>query len=145
MATTQERLQRVDELEKLEKLYRDSPDAKPARRASLNEWCRRLLFGWLALFVSVVLFEPAPSNPEAAVPAWGTVLLTAFTVAFVVAVAGLSRRRPWGLRASLVAGGLGIAIGAACALTDHHMGVWAAYETVAFSGLAGASWIATRG
>jgi hypothetical protein len=141
MATTEDRLHGVEELEEL---YRNSPDAEPPRRDSLNDWCRRLLFGWLAVFGSIVLFEPAPSNPNAAVPAWGNVLLTAFTLALVAAVVGLSRRRPWALRASVIAGGLGVAIGAACAVTDHHAGFWAGYEIVTFSGLAAASWIATR-
>jgi hypothetical protein len=140
MATTEDRLQRVDELEEV---YRNSPDVEPPPRNYLPDWCRRLLAGWLAVFVSFLLFEPAP-DAEAVVPMWGTVLLTAFTVAFAAAIVGLSYRRSWGLRASLVAGGLGIVLAAACAATDHHMGMWPAYEMVAFFGLAAASWIATR-
>lgn len=141
MATTEERLQPVDQLEEL---YRESPDVEPPRRPALNDWCRRLIIGWLAVFGSIVLFEPAPTNPEAAVPAWGNMLLTTFTVALFATLVGLSLRRPWALRASVAAGGLGIAIGAACVVTDHHMGFWGAYEIVAFSGLTAASYIGSR-
>jgi hypothetical protein len=141
MATTEDRLH---EVERLEELFRDSPDTEPPRRVSLTDWCRWLLLGWVAVFGSIVLLEPAPSNPNAPVPAWGNLLLTAFTIAFVAGVVGLVRRRPWGLRASVVAGGLGIVIGAACAVTDHHVGFWGAYEIVAFSGLTTASLIATK-
>jgi peptidoglycan/LPS O-acetylase OafA/YrhL len=141
MATTEDRLQPVDQLEQL---YRNSPDVEPPRRLSLNDWCPRLLTAWLAVFGSIVLFEPAPSDPQAAVPAWGTMLLAAFTVALLAAIVGLSLRRPWSLRASVGAGALGIAIGAACVVTDHHMGFWGAYEIVAFSGLTAASYIGTR-
>jgi hypothetical protein len=144
MVTTQDRLLGREEVEELEELYRSSPDVEPVRRDSLNEWCRRILFGWVVVIGSIALFEPAPSNPNAAVPAWGNVLLTAFSVALVAGFVGLSRRRPWALRASVVAGGLGVAIGAACMLTDHHVGFWGAYEIVAFSGLAAGSWFATR-
>jgi hypothetical protein len=140
MAMTRDRLQTVEELEEL---YRVSPDVEPPRDA-LTDWCRRLLFGWLAVIGSIVVFEPAPSNPNAAVPAWGNVLLLAFFVSLAAALAGLSRRRPWALRASVVAGALGIVVGAACALTDHHVGFWSAYEIMAFSGLASASWFSMR-
>jgi hypothetical protein len=159
MAMTRDRLQAVEklqeveklqavaklqEVEKLEGLYRASPDVESPRRDALTDWCRRLLFGWVAVIGSIVVFEPAPSNPNAAVPAWGNVLLLAFFVALAVGLAGLSRRRPWSLRASVVAGGLGVAVGAACALTDHHVGYWSAYEIVAFSGLTAASWFSMR-
>ncbi len=141
MATTEDRLHGVEELEEL---YRASPDVEPPRRDGLTTWCRRLFVGWLVVIGSIVVFEPAPSNPDTAVPAWGNALLLAFFVALAAGLVGLSRRRPWALRASVVAGGLGIAVGAACALTDHHVGFWGAYEMVAFSGLTAAGWIATR-
>jgi peptidoglycan/LPS O-acetylase OafA/YrhL len=144
MAMTRDRLQAAEELQELEELYRASPDVEPPRRDALTDWCRWLFVGWLAVIGSIVVFEPAPSNPDAAVPAWGNVLLLAFFVALATGLVGLSRRRPWALRASVVAGGLGIAVGAACALTDHHVGFWGAYEIVAFSGLTAAGWIATR-
>jgi hypothetical protein len=139
MATTQDRLRGVEELEEL---YRASPDSDQDRRPTQSDWSHRILWGWLAVFGSIVLFEPAPANPAAAVPVWANILLMVFTVALLAGVVGLSLRRAWGLRASLVAGGLGMAIGAACVLTDHHPGVWGAYEIVAFSGLAVASGVA---
>jgi peptidoglycan/LPS O-acetylase OafA/YrhL len=144
MAMTQDRVKTLEERDELEKLYRSSPDLEPPRRASLNDWCRRLLVGWAVVIGSIVLFEPAPSNPNAAIPAWGTFLGLAFTAALVAGLAGLSSRRPWGLRASVVAGGLGLAIGAACVLTDHHVGFWGGYEMAAFSGLAATSWFAAK-
>ena len=144
MAMTQDRVQEVEERDELEELDRTSAGMESLRRASLNDWCRRLLVGWAVVIGSIVLFEPAPSDPNAAVPTWGNVLVLAFTAALVAGLAGLSRRRPWGLRASVVAGGLGLAIGAACVLTDHHVGFWGWYEMAAFSGLAATGWFAAK-
>ena len=143
MAMTRDRVQEVEARDELEELYGSSPDLESSRRAALNDWSRRLLVGWAAVIGSIVLFEPTPSN-NAPVPAWGNVLGLAFTVALVAGLAGLSRRRPWALRASIVAGGLGLAIGAACVLTDHHVGFWGWYEMAAFSGLAATSWFAAK-
>jgi hypothetical protein len=143
MAMTQDRVQEVEERDQLE-LDRSTADLESSRGASLNDWCRRLLVGWAVVIGSIVLFEPAPSDPNAAVPMWGNVLVLAFTAALVAGLAGLSRRRPWGLRASVVAGGLGLAIGAACVLTDHHVGFWGWYEMAAFSGLAATGWFAAK-
>ena len=144
MAMTQDRVQEVEGRDELEELYGSSPDLESPRRGALNDWTRRLLVAWATVIGSIVLFEPAPSDPNAAVPAWGNVLGLAFTVALVAALAGLSRRRPSGLRASVVAGGLGLAIGAACVLTDHHVGFWGWYEMAAFSGLAATGWFAAK-
>jgi hypothetical protein len=141
---TQDRVHEVEERDELEELYGSSPDLESSSGASLSDWSRRLLVAWAAVIGSIVLFEPAPSDPNAAVPAWGNVLGIAFTVALVAGLAGLSRRRPWGLRASVVAGSLGLAIGAACVLTDHHVGFWGWYEMAAFSGLAASSWFAAK-
>jgi peptidoglycan/LPS O-acetylase OafA/YrhL len=143
MAMTQDRVQEVEERDELKELYGSSLDLE-SPRAALNDWSRRLLVAWAAVIGSIVLFEPAPSDPNAAVPAWGNVLGIAFTVALVAALAGLSRRRPWGFRASVLAGGLGLAIGAACVLTDHHVGFWGWYEMAAFSGLAATGWFAAK-
>jgi hypothetical protein len=137
-------VQEVEERDALEELYGSSPDLESPRRVALNDWCRRLLVGWAAVIGSIVLFEPAPSDPNAAVPVWGTVLGLAFTAALVAGLAGLSRRRPWAFRASIVAGSLGLAIGAACVLTDHHVGFWGWYEMAAFSGLGATSWFAAK-
>ena len=142
MATTQDRLQ---EVEKLDELYDGTSETELARESdSLRNWTRGLLYGWLAVFGSIVLLEPSPANPNAPIPAWGNVLLTAFTFALGAGLVGLIRQRPWALRASLVAGALGMVIGGACALTDHHSLLWAGYEMVGFSGLTAASWIATK-
>lgn len=141
MATTEERLNKPDELEEL---YRNSPDTEPRRPASLEDWSRRLLIGWLAVFGSIMLFEPAPTNADLAIPVWANVLLTTFTVALAAGIVGLSLRRPWGVRTSLLAGGLGVVIGGACVVTDHHTTFWGMYEIVAFSGLTAASWVATK-
>jgi hypothetical protein len=143
MAMTRDRVQEVEE-RKLEERYGSSPDLETPRRAALNDWSRRLLVGWAVVIGSIVLFEPVPSNPNAAVPAWANVLGLAFMGALVATFAGLSRRRPWGLRASVVAGGLGLAIGTACVLTDHHVGFWGWYEMATFSGLAATGWFAAK-
>ncbi len=151
MATTQDRLRPSERLEELWK----QPSAKHERtridslqrvrhvsRGS-RDWSRPLLAAWVAIVAALFIFEPRPSDPTAT-PLWGTIVLLAFTYAMVASMIGLANRRPWGLRASALAGGLGMIVAGACVATGHHTGAWWIIEGVAFTGLAAGSLAALR-
>jgi hypothetical protein len=150
MATTEDRL-RQSELEELWEQPSTEPqrtraDSFPSVRASTREirdWSRPLLVGWIAVMATLYIFEPSPTDP-AAIPLWGTILLVAFSYALIGSIFGLAGRRPWGLRASALAGGIGMIVAGACAATGHHAGAWWIFEGVAFTGLAAGSLAALR-
>ncbi|MDQ3766137.1 MAG: hypothetical protein M3346_02175 [Actinomycetota bacterium] len=151
MATTEDPLL---EAERLEEVWRrPSAEPEPARsdasprgarplRPGLD-WSRPLLVTWGAVMIALMIFEPRPTDPTAT-PLWGELLLFGFTYALLACVVGLAIRRRWGLGTSALAGGMGMVIAAACAVTGHHAGAWWVVEGVAFTGLATGSLIALR-
>ena len=149
MATTQDRMRQSERLEELWK----QPAAKPERtridslpRKAYREsrdWSRSLLAAWIAIMVALYVLEPRPSDPGAT-PLLGTIVLLAFAYALISSTIGLAGRRPWGLGASALAGGLGMVVAGACAATGHHAGAWWVIEGVAFTGLAVGSIAALR-
>ena len=151
MATTEDRLRQSEQLEELWEQPSTEPqrtraDSFPSVLASTREirdWSRPLLVGWIAVMATVNIFEPSPTDP-AAIPLWGTILLVAFSYALIGSIFGLAGRRPWGLRTSALAGGLGMILAGACAATGHHAGAWWIFEGVAFTGLAAGSLAALR-
>lgn len=151
MATTKDRLRQTEQLEELLKQPYAEPDrtqtdlSPPAEEASRTsrDLSRPLLVGWAGIMAVLYLFEPRPTDP-ATTPLWGTILLLAFTYTLFAAMAGLAVRRPWGLATSALAGGLGIAIAGACAVTGHHAGAWWIAEGLAFAGIGAASLAALR-
>jgi hypothetical protein len=151
MATTEDRLRETEQLEELlrqpsaepVRIKTDpSPPAEEASRTS-RDWSRPLLGAWVAIMAVLYIFEPRPTDPTAP-PLWGTILLLAFTYALFASMAGLAVRRPWGLATSAIAGGLGIAIAGACAMTGHHAGAWWIAEGLAFTGMTAGSLAALR-
>jgi hypothetical protein len=144
MATTEDRLAGVEELERLYK----SPDASPPQGRSepertsgrtqsvvLAKDARRLLIAWIAVVGAVLLFEPSPANADPVIPMWAEFAAAGFLFSLYGTMFGLSTRRPWALRASMLAVGFGAVLAIACAATGHHTGSWWAYELTAFGGL----------
>jgi len=152
MATTEDRLRQSERLEELLKRPSFEPERtkvvppRPNQRDSLEsrDWSRPLLVAWIAIMAILYIFEPRATDPTA-VPLWGTILLLTFTYALFASMAGLAVRRPWGLAASALAGGLGVLIAGACAVTGHHSGAWWMAEGLAFTGLFAGSLAALRG
>jgi hypothetical protein len=150
MATTQDRLRQS---ERLEELW-EQPSAEPARTrvdphppvrvsGESRDWSRPLIVGWIATMAVLYIFEPRATDP-AAIPLWGTIVVLVFTYALIAAIAGLAGRRSWGTGASALAGGLGMVVAGACAVTGHHAGAWWIFEAVAFTGLTAGSLAARR-
>jgi hypothetical protein len=151
MATTEDRLRETEQLEELLRQPSAKPESTKAVPPSLGrsasrearDWSRPLLIAWVAIMAVLYIFEPTPTEPTA-IPLWGTILLLAFTYVLFASMAGLAGRRPWGLATSAIAGGLGIAIAGACAVTGHHAGAWWIAEGLAFTGMTAASLAALR-
>jgi O-antigen/teichoic acid export membrane protein len=146
---TRDRLEGRDDLEALWQAPAAAPapddsGSGSARTGGGTGWWRGLLLGWLVVLGTLLLFEPRPSGASPALPLWATALSVAFLGAWCATLTGLVRRRSWGFPASAIAAGLGIAIAAACAVTEHHTGMWWAYEAVAFGSLGAASVVAAR-
>jgi hypothetical protein len=143
MGTTEKRLQEVQDLEKIWELPSDErPAPEPGRRSFDAE--RFVPGAWIAVMASIILFQPAPSDPHAAVPAWGLTLVTIFWAGLFATIFGLVGNRPWGMRASVATAGLGMAVAVACLATDHHTGAWWVYEMGAFTALGVLSLAALR-
>ena len=151
MATTQDRLRQSEPLEELWKQPSAEPtrtrvDTHPPVRGADREsrdWSHPLLVAWIATLVAITVFEPSPTDPTAT-PLWGTILFTAFTYTMFGSFLGLATERRWGLGASALAGGLGMVVAGACAVTGHHTGAFLIVEGVAFTGLAAGSLAALR-
>jgi hypothetical protein len=146
---TRDRLEGRDDLEALWQAPAasrppDHPGSRSASREALTGWWRGLLLGWLVVLGTLLLFEPRPSGAAPELPLWATALSVAFLGAWCATLTGLVRRKSWGFPASAIAAGLGIAIAAACAITEHHAGMWWGYEAVAFGSLGAASVVASR-
>jgi hypothetical protein len=151
MATTEDRLR---EAERLEELWRQPPAKPESARSDVpargapavrpaRNWSLPLLIAWVAVMVTLFVFEPRPTDPTAT-PLWGELVLLAFAYALLASMVGLATRRPWALGASALAGGLGMVIAGACAATGHHAGAWWVVEGAAFTGLAIGSVAALR-
>lgn len=145
MATTERRLEEIRELEALWELSpeTDAPKKSPPKRQSID--LQPVLLGaWILVLATIFLFEPAPADPNAAIPLWGELLLTGFMAGFFTTTYGLASKRGWGAGASAATAGLGIGIAVACAATEHHAGGWWAYEMASFSALSALSLFALR-
>jgi hypothetical protein len=143
MATTERRLDEVRELETIWELSSDADRQSPPRRKAFDP-ARVLSGAWIVVIASILLFQPAPSDPHAAVPAWAWLLVTAFWAGLFAAIYGLVGKKSWAMHASAVTAGLGMAVAVACVVTDHHTGAWWGYEMTAFTALGGLSLAALR-
>jgi hypothetical protein len=144
MATTERRLQEIEELKTLWEL---SPDAEteppPPKRRTID--LRPVLLGaWILVMGALFLFEPAPADPQAAVPVWGQILLTLFMAGFFATTYGLAGKHGWGMKASAFTAGVGVVVAVACAATAHHSGAWWGIELASFSTLGALSTFALR-
>lgn len=143
MATTERRLEEVRELETIWELPSDERRQGPPRRKVFDP-ARIVPGAWIVVMGSILLFQPASSDPNAAVPVWAWLLLTTFWAGLFAAVYGLLGKRTWAMHASAVTAGLGMAVAVACVVTDHHTGAWWGYEMAAFTTLGALSLAALR-
>jgi len=105
-----------------------------------------LAIAWIAIFTIGVAFEPAPADPNAALPLIATLLALGLVIGWIVMAVGLAKRARFGAAASLVAAVclLGLTIG--CPVSGHHsgLGAWWWFELIGSTTLVGLSARALR-
>jgi hypothetical protein len=144
MATTERRLQEIEELKTLWELSPDAETEPPPPTRRTIDLGPVLLGAWILVMGALFLFEPAPADPQAAVPVWGQILLTLFMAGFFATTYGLAGKRGWGMKASAFTAGVGVVVAVACAATAHHSGAWWGIELASFSTLGALSTFALR-
>jgi hypothetical protein len=135
---------RTDEIRALEELWDaptvpERPERKPSSRLTLPLLPGGVLaVGWVAFFLGVLAFEPAP-EPGMTTPAWGVAVLVSWiSLLFAAAAFGPVVAR-LGFAAAVGAGALGMVVAISCRATEHHLGNWWLAElgaTAALTGLA---------
>lgn len=109
--------------------------AQIARSGSQAVWRRRIALAWIGSITGLLVFQPVPTNADAAEPAWATVLGVAFLAALGAMAIGLARRERWAYAVSGGAGVLGMFLAYACLASGHHLGAWWMIELGVFAGL----------
>ncbi|MGH2783646.1 MAG: hypothetical protein ACRDJ1_00095 [Actinomycetota bacterium] len=98
-------------------------------------WTRRLAIAWVASIAGLILFEPVPTDANAAEPVWATVAAFMFLGALAAMAVGMRTRRRWAYAVSGGAGVLGMLLAYACLESGHHLGAWWMIELVTFGAL----------
>lgn len=133
------RASREPQLRAAELAHRPVRNARQSRRGGL------VLAGlWVVTISTIVLTEPAPSNPDAAVPTWtlllGGVALSLMPLVFV----GVLTRARWGFTASLATAAAFLVLAVGCLATAHHAGLYPYGEAAAFALIGSLSWRGLR-
>ena len=93
----------------------------PLRRS----WGITLAVAWVVVVAVGLVVEPAPTNPDAAVPLLADLVSTGLMATWGAMAAGIFQRRRFAAAASLV-GGIGLlALTIACPASGHHAGIGA--------------------
>ncbi|MGH2792902.1 MAG: hypothetical protein ACRDKG_01225 [Actinomycetota bacterium] len=98
-------------------------------------WTRRLAISWVASIAALILFEPVPTDANAAEPAWAYVTAYTFLGALAAMAIGMRMQRRWAYGVSAGAGVLGMLLAYACLASGHHLGAWWMIEMVTFGAL----------
>jgi hypothetical protein len=106
------------------------PKAPPARVHPTEErlrvgWALALGLGWPLTFVVSAALEPAPAEPEAAVPLVVALSALLFLAALAGTVLAAAVRHPLAAPVGVVAGVVSLAFSVACPVSGHHaLGLW---------------------
>jgi hypothetical protein len=105
-----------------------TPATKPAHhrgRQLTTGWAAILGLGWPLGFIIGAVLEPAPVDPEAAVPVLVELASLALFIALVTTAITAARRHPAAAPAGVVTGLFAVAFSVTCPLSGHHaFGLW---------------------
>ena len=112
-------------LDRVPTIRRVTPESRPAPDRLAPTWAAILGFGWpMATVVSIAL-EPAPADPEAAVPVIVSLASLALFVALVATAVAAGNRRPLAAVAGVLTGLIALGFTVTCPVSGHHtLGAW---------------------
>ncbi|MGH9230192.1 MAG: hypothetical protein ACRD07_15975 [Acidimicrobiales bacterium] len=113
-------------LDRVPTIRRAAPDTARAMSERLTPaWAGILGFGWPLVVVVSIALEPAPADPEAAVPVAVTLASLGLFAALVATAVAAGNRHPSAAVAGVVTGLIGLGFTVTCPVSGHHtLGVW---------------------
>ncbi|HEY6415227.1 MAG TPA: hypothetical protein VIX41_03280 [Acidimicrobiales bacterium] len=88
-------------------------------------WAGILGFGWPLAIVASIALEPAPADPEAAVPVVVSLASIGLFAALVATAVAAGNRQPAAAVAAVVTGLIALGFTVSCPVTGHHtFGAW---------------------
>ena len=113
-------------LDRVPTIRRVSTDeARPAPHRLAPTWACILGFGWPLAIVASIALEPAPADPEAAVPVVVSLASIGLFAALVATAVAAGNRQPSAAIAGVVTGLLALGFTVSCPVSGHHtFGAW---------------------
>jgi small-conductance mechanosensitive channel len=113
-------------LDRVPTIRRVSADeARPAPDRLTPTWAGILGFGWPLAIVASIALEPAPADPEAAVPIVVSLASIGLFAALVATAVAAGNRQPSAAIAGVVTGLLALGFTVSCPVSGHHtFGAW---------------------
>jgi hypothetical protein len=100
-------------------------ESRPATDRLTPTWAGILGFGWPLAIVASIALEPAPANPEAAVPVVVSLASIGLFAALVATAVAAGNRHPSAAVGGVVTGLIALGFTVTCPVTGHHtFGAW---------------------
>jgi hypothetical protein len=99
--------------------------SRPVADRLTPTWAGILGFGWPLAIVASIALEPAPADPEAAVPVVVSLASIGLFAALVATAVAAGNRQPFAAVAAVVTGLLALGFTVSCPVSGHHtFGAW---------------------
>jgi hypothetical protein len=100
-------------------------ESRPVTDRLTPTWAGILGFGWPLAIVASIALEPAPADPEAAVPVVVSLASVGLFAALVATAVAAGNRHPSAAIAAVVTGLLALGFTVSCPISGHHaFGAW---------------------
>ncbi len=100
-------------------------ESRPVTDRLTPTWAGILGFGWPLAIVASIALEPAPADPEAAVPIVVSLASVGLFAALVATAVAAGNRHPSAAIAAVVTGLLALGFTVSCPVSGHHaFGAW---------------------
>ena len=100
-------------------------ESRPVTDRLTPTWAGILGFGWPLAIVASIALEPAPADPEAAVPVVVSLASVGLFAALVATAVAAGNRHPSAAIAAVVTGLLALGFTVSCPVSGHHtFGAW---------------------
>jgi hypothetical protein len=113
----------LDRVPTIRKVEADEP--RPATDRLAPTWAGIIGFGWPLAIVASIALEPAPADPEAAVPVVVSLASLGLFAALVATAVAAGNRHPSAAVAGVVTGIIALGFTVTCPVSGHHtFGAW---------------------